>query len=43
MKKTPNKQPYFALVNQIKRCSSSVGANNRAVSRAKSTPDSLIN
>ncbi|MFO0479065.1 MAG: hypothetical protein ACK50L_09870 [Bacteroidota bacterium] len=27
----------------MKRCSSSVGANNRAVSRAKSTPDSLIN
>jgi len=43
IEKTPNKQPYFALVNQINRCSSSVGANNRAVSRAKSTPDSLIN
>ena len=39
IEKTPNKQPYFALVNQISRCSSSVGANYRAVSRAKSTPD----
>ena len=39
IKKTPNKQPYFALVNQISRCSSSVGANYRAVSRAKSKAD----
>lgn len=37
--KIPNKQPFFALVNQISRCSSSVGANYRAVSRAKSTAD----
>ena len=39
IEKTPNKQPYFALVNQISRCSSYAGANYRAVSKAKSTPD----
>ena len=37
--KVPNRQPFFALVNQISRSSSSVGVNYRAVSRAKSTAD----
>lgn len=39
IEKVPNKQPYFALVNQISRSSASVGANYRAVSRAKSKLD----
>lgn len=37
--KIPNKQPFFAIVNEISRSSSSVGANYRAVSRANSKAD----
>lgn len=35
----PKTREYNAYVNQLIRCSSSVGANYRAVQRAKSNPD----
>jgi four helix bundle protein len=35
----PNSREYNAYVNQLIRCSSSVGANYRATQRAKSTAD----
>jgi four helix bundle protein len=37
--KLPKTREYNAYVNQLIRCSSSVGANYRAVQRAKSAPD----
>jgi four helix bundle protein len=37
--KLPNSREYNAYVNQLIRCSSSVGANYRASQRAKSTAD----
>lgn len=37
--KLPNSREYNAYVNQLIRCSSSVGANYRAAQRAKSTAD----
>ena len=37
--KTPNAREFNAYVNQLIRCSSSVGANYRASQRAKSTSD----
>ena len=37
--KLPNSREYNAYVNQLIRCSSSVGANYRASQRAKSNPD----
>lgn len=37
--KFPNSRGYNAYVNQLIRCSSSVGANYRASQRAKSTAD----
>lgn len=38
-KKIPKSREYNAFVNQLIRCSSSVGANFRASQRAKSTAD----
>ncbi|MBZ9729230.1 four helix bundle protein [Salegentibacter sp. JZCK2] len=38
-KKIPYSREYNAYVNQLIRCSSSVGANYRASQRAKSTAD----
>ncbi|MBK9191051.1 MAG: four helix bundle protein [Crocinitomicaceae bacterium] len=35
----PYRQPYAAIINQLSRCSTSVGANYRASQRAKSTAD----
>lgn len=35
----PRKSKFFHIENQLMRASSSVAANYRAVSRAKSTPD----
>ncbi len=35
----PNSREYNAYVNQLIRCSSSVGANYRSAQRAKSTAD----
>ena len=40
--KLPNSREYNAYLNQLIRCSSSVGANYRASQRAKSSAD-LIN
>ncbi len=37
--KLPKTREYNAYVNQLIRCSSSVGANYRAAQRAKSAPD----
>jgi four helix bundle protein len=37
--KIPNSREFNAYVNQLIRCSSSVGANYRASQRAKSTAD----
>ena len=37
--KLPKTREYNAYVNQLIRCSSSVGANYRATQRAKSAPD----
>ncbi|RAK20615.1 four helix bundle protein [Flavobacterium aquaticum] len=37
--KLPKTREYNAYVNQLIRCSASVGANYRASQRAKSTPD----
>lgn len=37
--KLPNSREYNAYVNQLIRCSSSVGANYRTAQRAKSTAD----
>ena len=37
--KLPNSRAFNAYVNQLIRCSSSVGANYRASQRAKSTAD----
>ena len=37
--KVPKSREYNAFVNQLIRCSSSVGANYRASQRAKSTSD----
>ncbi len=37
--KLPKTREYNAYVNQLIRCSSSVGANYRASQRAKSAPD----
>ena len=37
--KLPNSREYNAYVSQLIRCSSSVGANYRAVQRAKSAAD----
>lgn len=37
--KLPNSREFNAYVNQLIRCSSSVGANYRASQRAKSTAD----
>jgi four helix bundle protein len=37
--KVPKSREYNAFVNQLIRCSSSVGANYRASQRAKSTAD----
>ena len=37
--KLPKTKEYNAYVNQLIRCSSSVGANYRATQRAKSAPD----
>lgn len=37
--KLPNAREFSAYVNQLIRCSSSVGANYRASQRAKSTAD----
>ena len=37
--KSPKTREYNAYVNQLIRCSSSVGANYRAAQRAKSAPD----
>ncbi len=37
--KLPNSREYNAYVNQLIRCSSSVGANYRASQRAKSSAD----
>ena len=37
--KIPKTREYNAYVNQLIRCSSSVGANYRATQRAKSAPD----
>ncbi|WP_310594597.1 four helix bundle protein [Flavobacterium sp.] len=37
--KLPKTREYNAYVNQLIHCSSSVGANYRAVQRAKSAPD----
>lgn len=37
--KTPKSREYNAFVNQLIRCSSSVGSNYRAPQRAKSTAD----
>lgn len=37
--KLPNSRGYNAYINQLIRCSSSVGANYRASQRAKSTAD----
>lgn len=37
--KLPNNREYNAYVNQLIRCSSSVGANYRASQRAKSSAD----
>jgi len=37
--KIPKTREYNAYVNQLIRCSSSVGANYRAAQRAKSAPD----
>ena len=37
--KLPKTRKYNAYVNQLIRCSSSVGANYRATQRAKSAPD----
>ena len=37
--KLPKTREFNAYVNQLIRCSSSVGANYRASQRAKSTPD----
>ena len=37
--KLPETREYNAYVNQLIRCSSSVGANYRAAQRAKSAPD----
>ena len=39
--KLPNSREYNAYVNQLIRCSSSVGANYRASQRAKSTAVSI--
>ncbi|WP_215225986.1 four helix bundle protein [Echinicola shivajiensis] len=39
--KLPKSREYNAYVNQLIRCSSSVGANYRASQRAKSTADFL--
>ncbi len=39
LQKLPNRQPYYAINNQLSRCSMSVGANHRAAARAKSTAD----
>lgn len=39
LEKLPYKNPYIAISNQLTRCSTSVGANYRAASRAKSTAD----
>ena len=38
-KNFPNSREYNAYINQLIRCSSSVGANYRASQRAKSTAD----
>ena len=38
-RKIPYSREYYAYVNQLIRCSSSVGANYRASQRAKSTAD----
>lgn len=40
-RKIPSSREYNAYVNQLIRCSSSVGANYRASQRAKSTADFL--
>ena len=37
--KLPHSREFNAYVNQLIRCSSSVGANYRATQRAKSAPD----
>lgn len=37
----PNKFSAIAIARQIVRCATSIGANYRAVCRAKSTPDFL--
>ncbi len=39
LEKLPNKNPFYAVNNQLTRCSMSVGANYRAASRAKSSAD----
>jgi four helix bundle protein len=39
LEKLPYKNPYVAISNQLTRCSTSVGANYRAASRAKSSAD----
>ena len=39
MRKLPSSRAFNAYVNQLIRCSSSVGANYRASQRAKSTAD----
>ena len=39
--KIPNTREYNAYINQLIKCSSSIGANYRASQRAKSTADFL--
>ncbi len=39
LERLPNKNPFYAVNNQLTRCSMSVGANYRAASRAKSNAD----
>ena len=39
LEKLPYKNPYIAISNQLTRCSTSLGANYRSASRAKSSAD----
>ena len=39
LKEIPNTNPYYSISNQLCRASTSVGANYRAATRAKSLPD----
>lgn len=39
LEKLPYKNPYIAISNQLTKCSTSLGANYRAASRAKTSAD----